>query len=232
MSQRYFSDTPIDSNLATLTGSEAQHLSKVMRATPGTEVTLFDGSGAEFLARVSTVNRATVELIVLSRIEIDRELPFDLTLGVALPKGDRQRFLVEKSVELGVTRMVPLRTERGVAQPVDQAQRRLQRAVIEASKQCQRNRLMEIADPVSFSDYVINSPNSAVRLIAHPNLRSERIEFNENGPVALAVGPEGGFTDKEVNTAKSAGWTTVSLGPRILRIETAAIALAALAANR
>ena len=118
-----------------------------MRATPGTQVTLFDGSGDEFAAAVDRVGRSEVELAILSRESINRELPFALTLGVALPKGDRQKWLVEKAVELGVARIVPLRTQRSVAQPVEQALVRLRRAVIEASKQCGRNRLLQIDPP-------------------------------------------------------------------------------------
>ena len=133
-----------------------------MRATPGTQVTLFDGGGDEFSATVAQLRRSDVELSILSRESIDRELPFDLTLGVALPKGDRQKWLVEKAVELGVTRIVPLRTRRGVAQPVEQALVRLRRAVIEASKQCGRNRLLQIDEPRNWPDFVADAADTPV----------------------------------------------------------------------
>ena len=119
----------------------------VLRAKPGLEVMLFDGSGSEFLARVEKVERSAVRLTVVERRIVDRELPKPLTLGIALPKGDRQRWLMEKATGLGVTQLTPLITERGVAQPTDDARRRLERAVIEASKQCGRNRLMVVAVP-------------------------------------------------------------------------------------
>ncbi len=147
MSERYFVDKTISGGRVALNGPEAHHLIHVMRAAPGLNVVLFDGSGAEFPAVVQRVGRSDVELAVLSRELVDRELPFDLTLATALPKGDRQKWLVEKAVELGVTRLVPLRTQRAVAQPVEQALARLRRAVIEASKQCGRNRLMPIDAP-------------------------------------------------------------------------------------
>src|SRR5262245_60455622 len=145
MSDRFFVDTPISGDRAMLIGDEARHLAAVMRAQVGDEVVLFDGSGAEFGARITGLKKNTVELVVLERREISRELPIPLTLAVALPKGDRQKWLVEKATELGVTRLVPLITERGVAQLVESALERLRRAVIEASKQCGRNKLMEIA---------------------------------------------------------------------------------------
>ena len=99
---------------------------------------------------------------------------------MALPKGDRQKWLVEKAVELGVTRIVPLRTQRGVAQPVEQALVRLRRAVIEASKQCGRNRLLQIDEPRAWPDFVADAADTPCRLLAHPggdcpNFRSAKM---------------------------------------------------------
>ena len=148
MADRYYVDTPITGTTAQLTGHEAHHLAHVMRAKSGTEVTVFDGSGAEFSATVARVGRAEIELKVTARHEVDRELPLLLTLGVALPKGDRQRWLVEKATELGVARIVPLLTERSNDRESPAALDKLRRAVIEASKQCGRNRLLEITSPL------------------------------------------------------------------------------------
>ncbi len=224
-----------------LAGPEAHHLIHVMRAAPGAEVTLFDGSGFEFSATVEKVGRTEVELAVLGREEIDRELPLELTLAVALPKGDRQKWLVEKAVELGVSRIVPLRTDRSVALPVQKALARLQRTVVEASKQCGRNRLLEITDPRTWPNLVERNGDVACRLVAHPSHRSEAAEplpirsvLPPDGlpdAVLLAIGPEGGFSPEEIALATTAGWTCVDLGPRILRIETAALMLAALVAG-
>ena len=168
MSDRYFVDEPISPGRVVLAGPEAHHLIHVMRAAPGMRVVLFDGSGAEFPAVVHQVGRNEVELSVVSREEVNRELPVEVTLGVALPKGDRQKWLVEKAVELGVTRIVPLRTQRGVAQPVEQALVRLRRSVVEASKQCGRNRLLQIDQPQGWSDFVADAADVPCRLLAHP----------------------------------------------------------------
>jgi 16S rRNA (uracil1498-N3)-methyltransferase len=232
MTHRYFVDNPIAGENATLTGPEAHHLLHVMRAKPGDEVILFDGSGDEFPARVESLRRSEVDLAVLGRHTVDRELPCPLILGVTLPKGDRQRWLVEKAVELGVTRLIPLETTRSVAQPNAKAVERLRRAVIEASKQCGRNRLMEIALPLGWSDFLTATAGDSVRLVAHPTseLRRPRLSVPPTGPITLAVGPEGGLTDEEVGQAADRGWQLVTLGPRIQRIETAALALAALVA--
>ena len=232
MSDRYFASERITTEHVILTGTEAHHLIHVMRAKPELRVTLFDGSGGEFDAVVRRVGRSEVELAVLGRREVDRELPLTLTLGVALPKGERQRWLVEKAVELGVGCLVPLETARGVAQPVENALERLRRAVIEASKQCGRNRLMEIAEPRGWDAFLTDTAGVACRLLAHPGPSGADIRPRPGEPVAIGIGPEGGFTDDEVARATAAGWQPVSLGPRILRVETAAIFLAALVAAR
>jgi 16S rRNA (uracil1498-N3)-methyltransferase len=231
MADRYFVELPVTSDRAILADAEAHHLLHVMRAKAGTRVTLFDGSGWEFEAVVERTGRSEVELTIARRQEIDREAQTVVTLGVALPKGERQKWLVEKVVELGVARLVPLETERGVAQPVENALERLRRGVIEASKQCGRNRLMEIAEPMAWNEFLAHCGNVACRLVAHPTdtanggTRFTRPTLLQDA--ALAIGPEGGFTDAEVMMAVAQGWQAVDLGPRILRVETAAVALAA-----
>jgi 16S rRNA (uracil1498-N3)-methyltransferase len=230
MSDRYFVETPIVSGRALVAGAEAHHLLHVMRARTGARVTLFDGSGWQFDAVVERTGRSEVELTITDRQEIDREAQVAVTLGVVLPKGDRQKWLVEKVVELGVARLVPLETERGVAQPRENVLERLRRGVIEASKQCGRNRLMEIAEPRAWQAFLMESPTVACRLVAHP--RQAPGQAPPPWPVpgkhaVLAVGPEGGFADEEVALAIDRGWQPVGLGPRVLRVETAALALAA-----
>jgi 16S rRNA (uracil1498-N3)-methyltransferase len=242
MSDRFYSAEPITTERVTLDGPEAHHLLHVMRAAVGDHITLFDNSGAEFPAEIEKLHRSNVDLRVVERVETDRELAFPLTIGIALPKGDRQKWLVEKLTELGVTTLVPLETARGVAQPTASALERLERSAIEAAKQCGRNRLMRIAEPQTWSDWLaapqseIRNPKSEIpplRLIAHPGATQlSKLSLAAAQPTAIAIGPEGGLTDEEVAAATAAGWQTVDLGPRILRVETAAIALAAAIALR
>jgi 16S rRNA (uracil1498-N3)-methyltransferase len=147
-------------------------------------------------------------------------------VGVALPKGDRQRWLVEKLTELGVTELVPLATERGVAQPTTSALDRLRRGVVEACKQCGRNRLMQIAEPSAWDEWVRRE--APRQLLAHPGgMLLSQIDLRAAVGAQIAIGPEGGLTDAEVAAAIAAGWLSVDLGPRILRVETAAVALTA-----
>ncbi|QDU86670.1 Ribosomal RNA small subunit methyltransferase E [Pirellulimonas nuda] len=228
MPDRYFSETPIEGPLATLAGSEAHHLLHVMRAGPGDRVTLFDGAGAEFDAEVQTLARATATLRVLERREVSRESARELVLAVAIPKGDRQKWLVEKLTELGVTSLVPLLTERSVVRLAGSALDKLRRNVVEASKQCGRNRLMEITAPRSWNECIEGFPEHR-RLVAHPGVAAG-LTAGSQTPTVVAVGPEGGLTDHEVELAQQHGWRPIALGPRILRIETAAIAAATLVA--
>lgn len=233
MSERFFVDSPITTEQAILRGPEAHHLLHVMRAKVGDEVALFDGSGSEFAARVLHLGKAQVELQVLSSTVVNRESAIELTLAVALPKGDRQRWLVEKAVELGVTRIVPLSTKRSVAEVSASVLDRLRRTVIEASKQCGRNRLMEIGQVQDWRQAVQSLVRQGLRILADPGGKplgafwSPSEKFATPPSIVAAIGPEGGFTDEEGNLAQSANWLRVSLGPRILRVETAALAIAA-----
>ncbi len=250
MSDRFFHLALAGRDAVTLDGAEAHHLIHVLRAKPGRAVVLFDGSGWEFRGRVEEVERSTVQVSIVDGAHVDRELPIRLVLGVALPKGERQKWLVEKATELGVAQLVPLVTERGVAQPTSDALKRLERAVIEASKQCGRNRLMEIGEPEKWESFAaaatrqktggkgqgagsLTSADSAslVRVFGHPggtalsSLAARALRGARE--IEVAVGPEGGFTDQEAESAVAAGWLAVDLGKRILRVETAALALVA-----
>jgi 16S rRNA (uracil1498-N3)-methyltransferase len=236
MSDRFFVEPPLSGHAVSLRGSEAHHLIHVMRARPGDGVTLFDGTGVEFTAQIERVGRTRVDLAVLSSRAVDRELPLELSLIVALPKGDRRKWLVEKAVELGVGRIIPLKTARSVAQPGPKTLERLRRVVIEASKQCGRNRLMGIASPRRWNEFLTKRRQMSLRVLAHPHGRDQRADTIPTaaaaGPVSVAVGPEGGFTDEEVSSAVAAGWQRVDLGPRTLRVETAAIFVTAIVVGR
>jgi len=228
---RFFCDVPIESDTIELTGSEHQHLTKVLRMKVGDVVMLFDGTGYEFTATIESVGRNATTLAINQSELVDRELPFEFTLGVALPKGDRQQWLIEKLVELGVTRLTPLETRRGVAQPGEKAMQRQQRWIVAASKQSRRNRLLEVTEPRTIERFFSGSDEKLIRLIAHPGSASSMTtvvaSLARDANIAMAIGPEGGFADEEVAEAIAANATSVDLGRRILRIETAAIAVAA-----
>lgn len=245
MSDRFFVQPciPNDIDQVTLDGSEGHHLARVMRAKIGDSVSLFDGSGFEFDGVIKDIKRDRVDLSIESRTEVNRERAERIHLAVALPKGDRQKTVIEKSVELGVHRLIPLKTDRSQQAYSDKSADRWTRYVIEASKQCRRNRLMEIANPIEMGELVkarteFESCGDFECWISHPRdaegadtvdslSNTTSIATPASGgtrDILIAIGPEGGFTSDEFRAAMEQGWRRLDLGPRILRIETAALA--------
>jgi 16S rRNA (uracil1498-N3)-methyltransferase len=227
MADRYYVDCPLAPGGVEVDGPEAHHLAVVCRLRPGDAVCLFNGDGREYAAEVVAVARRSVTVRIHSVAAPQREHGFRIEVAAPLPKGDRAQFLLEKLTELGVASFVPLRTERSVVHPRDAKLDKLHRHVIEASKQCGRNVLLQVQPLTDWVDYVSGADLPATRAVAHPGGHAEsKRRFLGGADVALAVGPEGGFTDEEIALARQAGWQVVDLGPRILRVETAAIVLA------
>jgi 16S rRNA (uracil1498-N3)-methyltransferase len=230
MSERFYINWPLAPGSILLEGPEAHHLATVCRLRPGDAVCLFNGDGHEYPARVISAARRQVVLDVGERHSPQRELPFHVEVAAPLPKGDRAQFLIEKLTEIGVTVFVPLASKRTVVHPREVKVEKLQRYVIEASKQCRRNLLMEVRDLVDWENYSCLNQVSKRLFLAHPGGVALREIQMAPGvaprDIAWAVGPEGGFTEEEVQSALAAGWLPVDFGPRILRVETAAIAAA------
>lgn len=233
MAERYYVNCPLGPGPVEIQGAEAHHLAAVCRVRPGQLVCLFNGDGQEYPAEVLAAGKRGVSLNVRSVTHVSRELDFPLRVAVPLPKGDRAQFLVEKLTELGVTTFTPLRTRRSVVYPRETRLDKLERYVIEASKQCGRNVLMRIEPLAEWDSYCCGEDLPPTRIVAHPEpeggkqkAEGSQIAALPSG-LALAVGPEGGFTDEEIDLARSAGWQVVRLGSRILRVETAALVLAA-----
>jgi 16S rRNA (uracil1498-N3)-methyltransferase len=223
MADRFYLNCPLVVGPIQLRGPDARHLSEVCRYRAGDQVYLFNGDGSQYLARIKSVHRRGVELEILSVESPPRELAVRLQVAAPLPKGDRTQFLIEKLTELGAAEFVPLTTKRSVIDPGEGKMEKLQRYAIEASKQCGRNVLLHIQPAANWAEFCKSSDLPATRLVAHPGGMSALDSTNEDS--VLAVGPEGGFTPEEINLARESGWCVVDLGPRILRIETAAILL-------
>ena len=233
MADRFFTDKPLSLGEFILDGSEAHHMGTVRRFVAGDAVVLFNGDGGEYPAEIVAISKRQIVLQLLSREEPVREVPYPIIIGSALPKADRLDFMLEKLVEVGASRFVPLITARSIVNPKSEKIEKWRREVVEASKQCGRNVLMHIDKPMSLAEF-LNSTPTYVRLILHTNLKDcpNRMSSQENGRgITLAVGPEGGFTDAEVAAATAAGWQPLSFGPRILRTETAAITAVSWAAR-
>ena len=229
MSQRYYLNEPLCPGLVVIDGPEAHHLSTVCRLRVGDALCLFNGNGREYPGRVVQVNRKSVEVELGAAETPNRELPFRLEVAAPLPKGDRTQFLIEKLTELGVASFTPLACERSVIHPREGKREKLERYVIEASKQCGRNSLMVVAELADWGSWCKPRGDDELRLLAHPGGTAEVGKLSQS--TRIAVGPEGGFTDAEAELALAYGWQIVGLGPRILRIETAALAMVAQATH-
>jgi 16S rRNA (uracil1498-N3)-methyltransferase len=217
--ERRFHVARIDRANVTLSPEESHHLLRVLRLTSGAEVSVFDGKGGSARARVGRVTGSEVELSILGP-EISRESPLSLTMAVAPPKGDRSSFLIEKLTELGVSRVIPLETDRGRSRSSLDRWRRIS---LEACKQSGRSRALEIEAPRAVGS-VLEEPG--VLRMAHPGAGPLVVPAGQ--PLVVLAGPEGGWSLEELALARSRGAELFGLGPRTLRTETAAIAVATL----
>jgi len=236
MTRRRFFAPPSAFNLSkksvTLTADEARHLREVLRLKPGDEVSVFDGEGKEFRARVVQARRESAELELQNELEpARRESPLRITLAVALLKGEKFDLVVQKATELGVTRFVPLITRYADIKLRDEADAnkrvaRWQRIALEAAKQCGRAVVPEVSAPQPLGT-ILKNP---CLLFSEKGGRGlTQIETDE---ITAIIGSEGGWSDEELDEARGAGVEIVTLGGRILRAETAAITAAALLQHR
>ena len=221
----------------TLAVDEARHLREVLRLKAGDQVKVFDGSGNEYSAIIEKAMRDSAMLRLGERVEpTSVESPLKLILAVALLKGDKFDLVVQKATELGVNEIVPVMTKFADIRLHDSADAskrlaRWQRISLEAAKQSGRASLPEISEPVDFSSVVSDENDDTLRVMFVERNGESMAELpssvSTESAIAL-VGSEGGWADEEINSAREHGWKIVTLGGRILRAETAAIAITAL----
>ena len=237
-SPRFFSTQPLPVGARVdLSENAARHAVRVLRLRENDGLTLFDGTGGEVAARIAHVGRDAVVAEVMQRRDVECESPIDITLVQALQSGEKMDLTVQKAVELGVRRIVPVTSQRSVVRlEGDRAQRRVahwQAVAISACEQCGRNRVPEVSDLVGLRQWLAKpaSGGSVVRLLLDPRSTNTLDSLpcpREDWGVELLIGAEGGLSPEETEMALQAGFTGVRLGPRVLRTETAG--LAALAA--
>jgi 16S rRNA (uracil1498-N3)-methyltransferase len=216
----------------TLDRAASKHLVRVLRLPPGSDVCVFDGRGTEIDATIVSDNPNGVELALGQ----SRQVPLpagNVTLVQSVPRGERMDLIVQKTTELGVSRIVPVVSAHGVVKPTPAKSRRWQTIAQEAARQSGRADVPEIADPVSLDEALrAIAQTEGPRLVLWEEERTQpmrRVLAQLGpGPVTLLVGPEGGFAAPEVDNARAHGFVSVSIGPRILRVETAALVAVAL----
>ncbi len=226
--RRFFVPHLMDRREVEIRDSEAHHLSHVLRLAPGDNIVLFDGKGRHFHAIITNVQSDFAVAQKLEEIP-PSESPLELTLAVAIPKGDKMGLIIRMLTELGVARVIPLVTDRtvgGSASASKEKSERWNRIALEACKQSGRSRIPEIAAPISFGRLSrVDLPETRIWISVKgsPSLAAPPLS-----PCVALIGPEGGWSQEETDWGKANGFHELSLGPRTLRTETAAITAASI----
>jgi 16S rRNA (uracil1498-N3)-methyltransferase len=223
-----------ESERVVLSKEETRHLRNVLRLRAGDEVQVFDGEGHEFQGEIVDIAKSGAELRIIREIEpAARESDLDLTLAVAVYKNDKLDLVIQKAVELGVARVQPIVTFRSEIKLRDTEKRteRWRKIAMEATKQCQRARVMTVNETLAFEEFIQTSDNGARLIFSEKDGKGIPASITEKKITAL-VGPKGGWEDSEIELAESRGYLPVKLGTRIMKAETAAITFASLLQHR
>lgn len=237
MSRFFVSKNDIDAanGKITITGDDVKHIKNVLRMSPGESVVVCDGEGTDYTARLVSVEKDIVLAAVEEAVKNIAEPDVFITLYQGIPKSDKMDFIIQKSVELGVSRIVPVITERTVVRfdnqkDMENKRVRWQRICMEAAKQCNRGRIPEVALPVRIQEAVKLAAAAGAGIIPYEKETAKGIkdflkDNNNADSISVFIGPEGGFSEKEAEYASGSGVQPVTLGPRILRTETAGVAV-------
>ena len=225
---------------AYIEGPDWNHAANVLRVRPGEQVLLSAGEDWDYLCTVTELDRASQRVLLkVTEENLDvRELPVRITLYQGLPKSDKMELIIQKAVELGAVRIVPVETARCVVKldrkKAEAKQKRWQSISESAAKQSGRSIIPEVAMPLSYGAALQEAASADVRLIPYENAegmeRTRRIlsEVRPGQSIAVFIGPEGGFEEKEISLAEEQGFSAVTLGKRILRTETAGFVMLSL----
>lgn len=231
-------ERPDESGRVRLTGGEAHHAGNVLRLKCGDAVILVDGCGMEYIAVIKRMDGLSIELDVQSQVERRVEPNVELVLGLAMLKSELMELVLQKGTELGLSGFVPVYTERStVVIPPEKIQKRLERykkISLEAVKQCRRLRPPKIGPVMTLEEFFKTYRDADLKMMLHPPdsgkggvIRRALTDFGRPDSICVLVGPAGGFSEIEAENAAMAGFNLFGLGPRILRAETAAIAIMA-----
>lgn len=227
---RFYCPAPLAVGVLLALPEAVAHHVNVLRMQPGDSLSLFDGSGGEYLARLATVERRRASVTVESHDPREAELPYAVTLAQALPEGTKMDWIIEKAVELGVAAIQPLAARRCVvklsAERAGKKQEHWQGVIEAASGQSGRNRLAKLEEVIDFERWIGQHDMKRCILLT-PRATQSLAEWTRATPaqdISLMIGPEGGYTKEEEDAAIERGAVALSMGPRILRTETAALA--------
>lgn len=216
----------------TLDDNAARHVARVLRLGIGAELALFDGNGGEYPATIAELDKRRVIVELGDQRNIEVESPLTITLAQGISRGERMDYTIQKAVELGVSRIVPLSTERSVVNlkgdRLEKKHAHWHGVIISACEQCGRNTLPELLQQQSLDEWLARRPHGSGLLLDH-RAEASLGSLQIGQQITLLIGPEGGLSEQEQQRASDAGYQGIRLGPRVLRTETAALtALAAL----
>ena len=221
------SENQINNNEAIITGTDYKHIVKVLRLKTGDQITLFDTNATEHYGKIREISKREILIDILQSKKVKTDSPIEITLLQGLPKGDKMDYIIEKATELGVHRIVPVITDRSQVGERDR-KKRWERIALESSKQCGRTKPPLIENTLNFKEAAKDYAKSELAIILHVNYEVSAKNYIKNSlqtpqDIILFIGPEGGFTEKEVLLGNEMGFISLGLGPRILRTETASI---------
>jgi len=233
MRRFFIEESKVTGPIISITGSDAAHIKKVLRMKPGDRIGLFDGRGFEYEAIIENFTAKSVEVSIARRFLSASESPAQIIVAQALLKDKKMDTLVRQLTEIGVARLIPFTSIRSVPIPdqkrLSARRKRWEKIAIEALKQCRRGHVTELAETVTFNDAIKIDDECDLKIVFWENESKpisdaiQHIHDRHYRKILAALGPEGGFTEKEIEYARACGFVTASLGPRILRAETAAI---------
>ena len=225
---RIYTAQRLDSNSTIVLEPEpSHHLTRVLRLGVGSRLVLFNGKGGEYPGEITAVDKKNVHVETGGRSEVDLESPLEIHLGIAISRGERMDWIVQKSTELGVRSITPLVTEHtGVkltADRADKKQQHWQKVAVSACEQSGRN-CLPMLYPMQTLSLWLGSTVAEKKFVLHHRAVSNAGAEEAPATIALLVGPEGGLSEQEIETAEKAGYVSMRLGPRVLRTETAPLA--------
>lgn len=225
---KFFTDENlIDSSVLTIVGEDVSHISRVLRMKPGEEITVCDGSGNDYTAKITVIEKDKVLADIISVKKCEAEPSVKITLYQALPKQGKMEYIIQKNTELGVCEFVPVYTKRCVVKPTDKTAR-WQKVAAEAAKQSGRGIIPLVRDTITFDEAIKEISGFSHKAVFYECEEETKIrDVIEKGidKIAIMIGPEGGFDISEIEKVRNSGIPTVTLGKRILRTETAAAAV-------
>ena len=221
----------LENNTCIIEGEDVKHISKVLRCRVGEELEICDNANNEYICEITSIDKSEVQLNIIDKVDIKRESDLKIKVYQGLPKGPKMEMILQKLTEVGVDEIILVQTKRTVVKVEDKKEdkkiERWERIIYEAAKQSKRGKIPKLRGILSFKEALSDMGKNDLNIAPYENERTKSIKQAIKGQdinnIGIFVGPEGGFEDTEIKDIEDIGGQSVSLGPRILRTETASL---------